>query len=259
MLITKLFGFLTTNLMLGKVKIILVLLVCIPTFLYSQNEKNMNAIKAKIRVVQKDDLVNIYAKVINNSGMNHENLNYTLFLIKKDQSNNLSKNRQSGKFSLLVNETKVLSKQQLNINDKGAIKIFLYVRNDKKVISKDSINITLIDKKYSSEKIEEKNIELTGLVVENTMTKLGKDFYDYYNQISQLNNINYPFIIVINEKPSLGGRNSEVSIVVEDEILYQFRTQPNEEYLYNNALEANRKIYKYHIKRKLLQKKEPTY
>lgn len=245
--------------MFGKVKIMLFILICIPMFIFSQNEKNIDAIKAKIRVIQKDDLVNVYAKAINNSGMNHENLNYTLFLIKKDQTNNLSKNRQSGKFSLLANETKILSKQQLNINDKGDIKIFFYIRNNKKLISKDSINITLIDKKYSSEKIEEKNIELTGLVVENTMTKLGKDFYDFYNQISQLNNINYPFIIVINEKPSLGGRNSEVSIVVEDEVLYLFRTQPNEEYLYNNALEANRKIYKYYIKRKLLQKKEPTY
>jgi len=259
MLIIKLYGFLTINIMLEKVKIIFFILVCTPLFIFSQNEKSSNAIKAKIRVVQKDDLVNIYAKAINNSGMNYENLNYTLFLIKKDQSNNFSKNRQSGKFSLLVDETKVLSQQQLNINDKGDIKIFLYVRDSNKLISKDSINIALIDKKYSSEKIEEKNIVLTGLVIENTMTKLGKDFYDNFNQISQLNNINYPFIIVINEKPSLGGRNSEVSIVVDDEVLYLFRTQPSEEYLYNNALEANRKIYKYHIKRKLLQEKEPTY
>jgi len=242
-----------------KVKVIFFILVCFPLLIISQNEKTKNYIQAKIRVVKNDNLVNVYAKAINNSGMIHENLNYTLFLVKKDRANNYSKNSQSGKFSLLVDETKTLSKQQLNFNDKGDIKIFLYVRNDKKLISIDSINITLIDEKYSHQKIEEENIELTGLIIENTMTKLGKDFYDYFNQISQLNNINYPFIIIIDEKPSVGGRNSEVSIKVNDEILYLFRTQPNEEYLYNNALEANRKIYKYHIKRKLLKKKEPTY
>jgi len=245
--------------MYKKVKNIFFVLVCFPLLMISQNEKTKNYIQAKIRVVKNDNLVNIYAKAINNSGMIHENLNYTLFLVKKDRANNYSKNSQSGKFSLLVDETKTLSKQQLNFNDKGDIKIFLYVRNNKKLIAIDSVNITLIDKKYSHQKIEEENIELTGLIIENTMTKLGKDFYDYFNQISQLNNINYPFIIIINEKPSLGGRNSEVSIVVNDEVLYLFRTQPNEEYLYNNAMEANRKIYKYYIKQKLLQKKEPTY
>jgi len=241
------------------VKVITILVLSFTIIISAQGEKPKELVKATIRVVKKDNIVNVYAKAINNSNINQETLSYTLFLLKNDEQNNITKNIQKGKFSLLENEIKLLSKQQLNINDKGIIKAYLYINNKHKLISKDSVKITLLDKKYSNDNIDEVNIELTGLVIENVMTKLGKDFYDSFNQINQLNGINYPFIIIIDEKPGIGGKNSKINIKVNDEAIYQFITQPSEEYLYNNAVEANKSVYKYHIKNKLLQQKERTY
>jgi len=224
----------------------------------AQESQKVNIV-AKIRAIKQDNMVNINAKAINNTNNNFEILNYTLLVVKKDIKGNLSKSQQSGKFSILVNQSKILSKLQLNINDKGNIKVYLYIRKGKKLLSKDLLEITLIDKKYSTEKIEEENIELSGLIVENVMTKLGKDFYDYFTQIIQLNGLKYHFIILVEEKPSIGGRNSEVRIKIKDEIVYQFNTQPNDEYLNKKALEANKRIYKYNIKQKLLHKKNRIY
>ncbi len=233
----------------------LLVLLLVPFALISQEKQ----VVAKIKIIQKDNLVNVYANAMNHTHSNYEDLNYTLLTLKEDVNGNLSKNQQSGKFSILSNKTKLLSKLQLNISDKGNIKIFLYIRNKKKLLSKDKVEITLIDKKYSSDKIAEENIELSGLVVENVMTKLGKDFYDYFNQVNQLNGIQYPFIILIDEKPSIGGRNSEINIIINDKTIYKFRTQPKEKFLYHQAKEANKYIYKYHLKQKLLKNKIRTF
>ena len=240
-------------------KYILIVVFFLSHIVFSQNENAKDSIKANIKLIKKDNLVTIYAEAINHSQILQSELNYVLLSLKKDTAGNLSKNVQSGEFSLRVDETKTLSRQQLNIHKKDNLKIYLYLKRNKQLISKDSINISLVDKKYSNTAIDEINMELSGLIVENTMTKLGKDFYDFFNQINQLNNTKYPFIIIINEKPALGGRNSEISIVIHNNTIYKFRTQPKSEYLYAHAKEASKRIYKYHLKNKLLKSKERMY
>jgi hypothetical protein len=238
---------------------ILLLFLCIPFMLFSQNESEKDSVQAKIKFTKKDNFIEVFAEAINLSKTIQDELNYSLLLLKKNASGNLSKNLQSGEFSLMVDEVKLLSKQQFNMTDNDEIKAFLFIRKQKKVISKDTLTILSFDEKYSNKPLEENNLELSGLIVENVMTKLGKDFYDFFSQINQLTNTSYPFIIIINEKPAIGGRNSEITILINDEIIYKFRTQPKEEYLYNNALEANKRIYNYNIKRKILRKKKSVF
>jgi len=241
------------------------ILILIVTFLFgslltfSQNESAKDSIVAKIKMKKKDNLIIIYGKAINYSKAIKSELKYSMLALKKDENGNLSRVIQTGEFSILIDEEKMLSKQELNINNNEEIKVYLYIRNNTKLISKDSMIISAIDKKYNTQLIDEVNLELSGLIVENTMTKLGKDFYDFFGQINQLNDINYPFIIIINEKPALGGRNSEINIMVNDEIIYRFRTQPKEDYLYSQAKEANRRVYNYHIQKKMLRKKTRVF
>ncbi|MEE9348583.1 MAG: CsgE family curli-type amyloid fiber assembly protein [Flavobacteriaceae bacterium] len=237
----------------------LVLVLIGITLSFSQNEATIDSIQAKIKIVKKDNFITIYAKALNHSKTIQSELKYSILALKKSDTGNLSRNVQSGEFSMEVDEEKLLSTQQLNIGNKDIIKVYLFVRKNKVLISKDSLFISAVDEIYNTSAVKESDMEMSGLVVENTMTKLGKDFYDFFGQVKQLNNVKYPFIIIINEKPALGGRNSEVSIVINDQIIYRFRTQPKEEYLYNQAQEANRKIYNYYIKSKTLKKKNKLF
>ena len=226
---------------------------------FSQNENKLDSIKAQIKYIKKDNLISIYGTAINKSSTLKNNLGYTILVLKKNKNKIKGKTLQSGKFSLMNNKSKILSKHQVNITDNERIVVYLYLKYDEKTIAKDSISIYGIDKKYSLQNIEEEEIEFNGLIVENVMTKLGKDFYDYFNQVKILNNVNYPFNMIINEKPAIGGKNSEVQIVVNDKLIFRFRTQPNDEYLYTQAKAANKQIYNYYIKRKVLRNKMKLY
>ncbi len=222
---------------------------------FSQNENKLDSVKAKIKYSKKDNLISIYGTASNKSNALQSELGYTILVLKKQQNKIKGKTLQSGKFSLMDNKSKILSKHQVNIQANEKIVVYLYLKQKEKTISKDSLTIYSIEKKYSNNYIQEEDIEFSGLIVENVMTKLGKDFYDYFSQVNRLNNIQYPFNMIINEKPALGGRNSEVNITVDDELVYQFRTYPNDEFLYNQAKQANLKIYNYYVKRKTLRKK----
>ncbi len=226
---------------------------------FSQNENKLDSIKAQIKFSKKDNLISIYGTAINKSNTLQNELGYTILVLKKYRNKIKGKTLQSGKFSLMNNKSKILSKHQVNINGDERIVVYLYLKKDEKTIAKDSLSIGSIEKRYSLNKIKEEDIEFSGLIIENVMTKLGKDFYDYFNQVKMLSNINYPFNMTINEKPALGGRNSEVNIIVNDNLVYRFRTRPNDEYLYAQAKIANKQIYNYYVKRKILRNKMKLY
>lgn len=226
---------------------------------FSQNENKLDSIKAQIKFSKKDNLISVYGTAINKSNALQKELGYTILVLKKHFNKIKGKTLQSGKFSLMNNKSKILSKHQVNLNNDERLVVYLYLKRNEKTIAKDSLSIGSIEKKYSVNKINEEDIEFNGLIIENVMTKLGKDFYDYFNQVKMLNNINYPFNMTINEKPAIGGRNSEVNIIVNDNLVYRFRTRPNDEYLYTQAKMANKQIYNYYIKRKVLRNKMKLY
>ena len=223
---------------------------------YAQAKKD---IQAKIKIVQSDNIVSVYATATNNTNTFHSELNYSLLSLKEDATGNMSKKTQFGAFSLTPNESKTLSTQNLNIDSKGKLKVFLFIRKNGQVLSKDTMNIGSIEKKFINTPLNETQIEISGLIIENVLTKPGKDFYEFFTQINRTNNINYPFVIVINEKPRIGGRNSEISIFIKEDIVFKFVTQPKEEYLQMAARVANKAIYDYNIKRKELYKNEKLY
>lgn len=78
--------------------------------------------------------------------------------------------------------------------------------------------------------IKSDEIEVSGLVIDETITKLGKDFYDLvytkWESIAPPSNLS----VFISEKPmpSLG---SQISITVDDNLIFQQVIRPNEETL----------------------------
>lgn len=171
--------------------------------------------------------------LVTNNGSIYQELNYLLVSIKKSAKGNLSNNKQSGKFTVNPNESKALSELNVNLDKGDALKAFLYIRDEEtqKLLSKDSLEINQNFFKKSASVIEkEEAFELSGLTIDETKSKVGKDFYDlFYIQYSQIPDKSNS-AITITELPTRG-TSGQINIQIDDKIVYSFMTNPSEDYL----------------------------
>jgi len=210
-------------------------------------------INAKIIIQTVDNLIDIKGVAQNEDVTYKEGLTYLLYSLKKGVGGNYSKNSQSGEFSLSPSEEKELSKLKINIQKGEECKVFLFIRKDDELISKDSVVIKSAEAIEAKKFVNEGDIEINGLVIEDVKTKLGKDFYDYFYQKISTSGSQYNFIINITEKPSIG-IGSKISIVIDDRIIFEFMTRPDDEFIQAAANEALRYIGIYSNQRKLIYK-----
>lgn len=216
-------------------------------------------ISSKIESIFEEGMLKLKATATNQTAT-HQELNYLFVSIKKGSSGNLSNNKQSGKFVLKPEETKPLSEMSVNIQKNDAIKIFLYIKDEQtqKLLSKDSleINSQKFEKKISQVN-EDEIFELKGLTIDETKTKIGKDFYDlFYLEYSKLTD-KYVNAVTVNELPTIG-RSSQISIIVEDKTIHNFASTPSEDYLKEQA-NLTMKILQDYYKKKNLIKNEFKY
>ena len=88
------------------------------------------------------------------------------------------------------------------------------------------------------------DIEIEGIIVDATQTKIGKDFYDlFYQQWSQVEDLPY-HSITISEKalPQLG---SQISVQIEDQLIFRKVVQPVYEKIEEMAIYALQQAYRY--------------
>ena len=217
---------------------------------YSWSQDN---IEAKIISKTVDNFIDIKGVAINKDDTYKDEYTYLLFALKKGANNNYTRNNQTGEFSLNPKEEKELAKLSVNIQKGEECKIYLFVRKNNNLVSKDSVVVYSAEYIKEKEYIDESEIEIKGLVFEDVKTKLGKDFYDLFYQYYLGTGANHPFIININEKPSIGV-SSKISLIVDDRVLFEFMTKPNNEYLEMAAKQANSRVKNYATQRKLLYK-----
>lgn len=218
-----------------------------------EQQEEKKAVSAKLRVHSADNLFDIEGIAVNNTLIYQSEYSYLLFVLKKSNKGNYSKSNQSGEFSLNPEEEKSLSTLKINVEKGETCKAYLFLRKDDALVAKDSVSINLEDHEIEKTdgEIDESEIGIKGLVVEDTKTKPGRDFYDYFYQHYLSSQTKFPFIIRINEKPARG-RSSQISVVVEERTLYRFMTNPSSEYIQMNARRAFAYTYNYYTKRKLL-------
>ncbi|MDP5200032.1 CsgE family curli-type amyloid fiber assembly protein [Flavobacterium sp. DG2-3] len=85
---------------------------------------------------------------------------------------------------------------------------------------------------------------LKGIITDDTKTKMGKDFYDrYYYKYNELG-INAEKIVTIGEEYSFA-RNTAISIIIDNEVIYEFLAQPNDEFLEAVAEESVNATFTY--------------
>jgi hypothetical protein len=216
-------------------------------------------VQAKIKIVREDNLVNIYATATNNSEIFQDQLKYSILSLKKSSTGNLSKNVQSGFFSLFPEESKTLSTQQVNLEPESEIQLFLYIKRDSMLISRDTLTIENISESNFQKTETHSDFEWPGLILDQVMTKTGRDFYERLNSLYRLNGINFPMMMIVEEKPLLGGINSEIKVWVDDHIIFQFNSQPDEDFLELAVQAAYRKLLQYHKERQKLLKQERKF
>ncbi len=216
-----------------------------------QEDKKVNA---KIEKSILENQIRLKAVVTNNTSV-YKELNYLLVSIKKGNAGNLSNNQQSGKFSINPSEVKVLSEISVNLEQKDALKAFLYIKDEEtqKLVAKDSLEINTDLFRKKTAKVEEDAVfELKGLTIDETKTKVGKDFYDlFYIEYSQIPDKSNG-AVTISELP-LRGTSGQINIQMDDKVIYSFMTNPNEDYLKEQLAASLKYIKEFNAKKNLIK------
>ena len=225
--------------------------IILSVLVYGQEDKKVTA-----RIVSSllENQIKLKAVVINNTAV-YKELNYLLVSIKMGNGGNLSNNQQSGKFSVNPSEVKVLSEINVNLESKDALKAFLYIRDEetKTLVAKDSLELNSSLFKKKTAKIEDDAVyELRGLTIDETKTKVGKDFYDmFYLQYSQLPDKSSS-AVTISELP-LRGTSGQINIQIDDKIIYSFMANPAEDYLSEQLAFSLKYIKEFNAKKNLIK------
>lgn len=219
--------------------------------LINAQTNNNNQIEAKIDIESTGEFINVTGFAINNTDIS-ASLHYVLSTIKNsDQGSNMSKNEQKGRFVLEPNQKMSLSKTTINSNDKDRVIILLLLYDlDDNVVGKDRVVLNdlegnelqendagvkeaILAKNEISEDVTHAGADgvfLKGLVVEDTKTKPGRDFFKLYSLKYLDNKIEGEKIITIQESIAMGS-NTRIQVKVENDIIFQFFVNPRADYI----------------------------
>lgn len=196
----------------------------------SYSQISNTEVKAKISLEEIEGNIKITGTAENLTDI-VQSLSYKLSVIKKNKkSNNQSNNAQEGLFNLEPSETKNLSTTQVNLTkDDEVIVLLLFYDSDKKLVGKDRIVIG-DEKKKDEGMIPVDGFELSGIISDDTKTKVGKDFYDFYYYVYNDKKINSKKIVTVSEELSFA-RNTKIIISIDNNVIYEFLAKPDEEFL----------------------------
>lgn len=222
---------------------------------YSLNAQIYNTeVEAIINIDNSGELMEITGSAFNKTEIT-QSIHYTLSVIRTTNDSNRSKNDQKGRLVLQPLEKANLSKTSINSSDKDQIIILLLVYDlDDNIIGKDRIVINgkesgnlqnkdlkedlNLDVKASTED----GVVLRGIVVEDTKTKPGRDFYSMFYATYMANNINGKKIVSIKELLAIGS-NTKIEVRVGETVVYEFFVRPGQEYLKAMTDVAIRRVY----------------
>ncbi len=210
-------------------------------------------ISAEILVEQNSEFFELRA-MSENLTLADRSLQYEFSTFRKDAGGNTSKTSQDGRFTIAASEKKELATTTINALEEDRIIIVLIIYDlDKKPLGQDRIvfnedpekdNTTATVVRREPEVLAPDNSEdiakpqdgfvLQGLVIENTLTKIGRDFYTLFYSKYYLSGIKTPKNIIIEEVPGLG-RNTRITVKVEDQLVWQFFSNPSRDYLLKQA------------------------
>ena len=197
-----------------------------------------------------DNVSKIIAKSSNTTDV-YYSLKFVFSVIYYDSNNNTSKESIEELFTLGPYQTIDLHQTFIKIEDDNKIILLLLIYDeDDKLIAKDRVvfNEDEVQKTTIINKPKD-GIELLGIVADETKTKFGKDFYDFFYFYYTYNKINGDKVVKIDELRSFR-RNTKITISVEEEVVFEFYSRPDNEFLEEMAKTAIRQVFKYFQKLK---------
>ncbi|WP_025741757.1 CsgE family curli-type amyloid fiber assembly protein [Aquimarina pacifica] len=225
-----------------KLKILYTLFFCFQVTLAQYTNTD---ILAKIHIEAIDGSTNVIYKATNTTEIN-KSLRYLATVFKTDHNSNISKKIQEGRFTLEPNESKELFKSPITIQPDIKLVVLLLIYEEEEIVGKDRVafNEEVIKEEKNSEVASNDGIELKGIVVEETKTKPGRDFYEFFFSLYSQNQINGNKVVEVLEKLSFG-RSTIIQVKIEDVTIHEFIGKPDLEYLEQMSKVAIRKVYKY--------------
>ena len=225
---------------------LLICLLCFPLLAISQIYNSEVAAAVDLRI-KDNSIVEITGSAHNKTEIS-KSLRYVLSVIKTGKkSNNKIKNDQEGRFVLAPGVKKNLSTSSINVNNDDRTIILLLIYQDQKIIGKDRKVLNGVEgeedevenfRKPSVTKdvknTNEDGFILKGMVIQDTKTKAGNDFYDMFYSSYLTNNINGEKIVKIEELLAIGN-NTQINVRVGDEVVVQFFVNPRNQYLKSMA------------------------
>jgi Curli assembly protein CsgE. len=202
-------------------------------------------VKAKIEIKEIENLLFITGTV-ENLKSEFKNISYKLSVFKKNKTNsNKSTNAQDGRVTLEPIQKVELSKTQVNYTktDEVIIMLLIYDENNA-IIGKDRIVFGEETESNQEKSVPVDGIEMIGIVANDTKTKLGNDYYDmFYAQYSKLK-IHTTKIVTVQEELTFG-RTTKITILVDSDVIEEFISRPDEDFLKYMAESAASKLFKY--------------
>jgi len=220
-------------------------------------------IEAKINIETNNEFIKVTASAFNKTKIT-QSLRYVFSVIRTNsEDSNQSKNDQSGRVILTANEKNNLSTTTINVNSDDRIILLLLIYNtEDSIVGKDRIVIN--DSKETSLNIKEElkkkleasvpandidntasdGVVLRGIVIEETKTKLGRDFYNFFYSSYLTNNINGDKIVTIKESLALG-TNTKIQVKIEEEVVLEFFLRPQNDFLKSMSDVSIQNVYNY--------------
>jgi hypothetical protein len=217
------------------------LLNCSVSFSQESNKE----VKAKINVEQVENMLTIIGTA-ENLDSEFKNISFKLTVFRNNKSNsNRSKNSQDGRVTLKPIQKVNLSKTQININKDDQIILLLLIYDESDVIigkdrvvigGDEEVDVTIIKPKDG--------LEMIGIVSNETKTRLGNEFYDYfYYEYSKLK-INSNKVVSIGEELTVG-ITTKIIVSVNGDVIDEFIARPDDEFLKYMATVSSDNVFIY--------------
>lgn len=208
-----------------------------------------NEVEAKIETAQQNDFTTIKATAFNKTEIT-KSLIFKLMVFDKEESVDNLLEDQKQRFIISANQKIELAEASFNsVGDQPVICVMLIYDLENNLIGQDRVvyndksNLDIKNKQKLLEKLTEEQansqdvnkgkrdgLELKGIVVEDTKTKPGRDFYKLFYSLYTQNNINGNKVVTIKEVLALG-RNTKIEVIVGDDEIFSFFVRPSLEYL----------------------------
>ncbi|MCL7764384.1 curli production assembly/transport protein CsgE [Polaribacter sp. Z014] len=219
--------------------------------------------EAKIQVNNQNEIIIINGTVFNKTEIT-SSLKYKFTVFNKNEGENNIEEEKDSRFILSANEKVNLSSIAFKLNgDIKKIAVLSIYNLDNILVAEDRIvfneglNDKIVRKKELNKKLKQEQenskdvsigvkdgIELRGIVVEDTKTKPGRDFYKLFSSLYTRNNINGNEVVKVKEVLAIG-RNTKIQVIVGDDVVFSFFVRPSIDYLTKINDYAIIKVYKH--------------